>query len=198
MGAGFFPASCLSVPWDTARCHKVCDFSVTSPVAAFGRGTGYSALSKAKYTRACGAPETRFINHDAVIKKQVFPPPSPHLPPKKRKILQPKEHWLIRMLTTSVASCIILFSFYKCRLNHLANVFRQAPSAWGQPKALALSLPPHSAVDWRLPGWVHLPIAPLEKGGCACFILFSMKILAISQMCYICQWNSANTKLYGF
>lgn len=83
-GGLVFPASCLSVPWDTARCHKVCDFSVTSSVAAFGRGTDYSALSKAKYTRACGAPETRFINQDAVIKKQVFPPPSPHPPPIKK------------------------------------------------------------------------------------------------------------------
>lgn len=179
-GGWISPASCLAVPWLTVSGHQACDFSVRSPVAAFGRGTGYSALSKARKTWAC-----RVLERDGLLTiplRQVFPK-------KKIKITLPKEHWLIKTLTTTVACCIILFDFYKSRAILVANVFRLAPSAWGQSGEHAPRLPSPSAVAWMLPWWGYLSIAPDWKGGCTCFILFSMKTLVINQPCYICKGN---------
>lgn len=78
----------ISVPWDNVSGHQACDFPRTSLVAAFGRGTDWSTLSRVIHW-----------DHGVLERDQIYQPflcgkqASVFL--KKNNTL-PKEHWLIK------------------------------------------------------------------------------------------------------
>lgn len=119
------------------------DFSVTPSVTAFGRGTGYSALSNEGRLGLVELRETRCSNYVTMGEKSsIF----------FRKSPATRRTWTYK--NVDYCCCIVIFVCYNCRPSHLANVLRLAHSATRESRGHAHTLP-----CYRCPFPLHLSVS---------------------------------------